>query len=114
MRSHVVLTVATAAALLLCKSVLSAESDSKCDCPKDDPATHGRVENLIDKELSSTKKKMCRDYHCLKIAAGVPESGEFLPEDLHGPFSISHHSRGKARMRKLLWLCVPIFCASLD
>ncbi len=35
---------------------LSAVDSDKCDCPKDDPATHGRVETLIDKELSSTDR----------------------------------------------------------
>src|SRR5690242_7287477 len=33
-----------------------AAADSKCDCPKDDPATHGLVVTLIDKELSSAER----------------------------------------------------------
>ncbi|MFL6436964.1 MAG: hypothetical protein ACJ71Q_05245 [Terriglobales bacterium] len=37
-------------------SPLSAMDADKCDCPKDDPATHGRVEILLDKELSSTDR----------------------------------------------------------
>ena len=56
MRPHAVLSIAAAAALLLFTSVLSADSDSKCDCPKDDPATHGQLATLIDKELSSAEK----------------------------------------------------------
>ena len=33
-----------------------SSADSKCDCPKDDPAIHGRTETLIDKELSSSER----------------------------------------------------------
>jgi hypothetical protein len=42
--------------LLLFTSASSAGADSKCDCPKDDPAAHGHFETLIDKELSSAEK----------------------------------------------------------
>jgi hypothetical protein len=28
----------------------------KGDCPKDDPATHGRIQTLVDKELSSAER----------------------------------------------------------
>ena len=41
---------------LLLTSKPTAGADTKCDCPKDDPATHGRAETLIDKELSSADK----------------------------------------------------------
>ena len=41
--------------VLLSVSLMGA-SDSKCDCPKDDPETHGRALTLIDSELSSTEK----------------------------------------------------------
>ncbi len=37
-------------------SALSAQSSSKCDCPKDDPATHGAAQVLIDKELSTAER----------------------------------------------------------
>ncbi len=33
----------------------SARAAEKCDCPKDDPATHGRVQVLVNKELSSAE-----------------------------------------------------------
>lgn len=42
-------------ALLLLTSTLFAK-DTKCDCPSDDPATHGRFDTLIDKELSSFER----------------------------------------------------------
>lgn len=35
---------------------LSAIGSDNGDCPKDDPATHGRVETLIDKEFSSADR----------------------------------------------------------
>lgn len=31
-------------------------ADKTCDCPKDDPATHGLAVTLIDKELSSAER----------------------------------------------------------
>jgi hypothetical protein len=40
-------------AVLISAALLSAGAADKCDCPKDDPATHGRFETLINKELSS-------------------------------------------------------------
>jgi|GraSoiStandDraft_4_1057263.scaffolds.fasta_scaffold282108_1 hypothetical protein len=46
----------TALVFVLLTTILTAEADTKCDCPKDDPATHGRVETLIDKELSSAER----------------------------------------------------------
>lgn len=45
-----------AAAALVVLFVLPASAADKCDCPKDDPATHGRVEVLVDKELSSAER----------------------------------------------------------
>jgi hypothetical protein len=35
---------------------VSAVDSEKCVCSKDDPATHGRLETLIDKELSSADR----------------------------------------------------------
>ena len=43
-------------ALSLPIATLGKSADSKCDCPKDDPSTHGRAETLIDKELSSAER----------------------------------------------------------
>ena len=45
-----------AVTLFLLVPLFPADSDAKCDCPKDDPATHGRVETLVDKELSSAER----------------------------------------------------------
>jgi hypothetical protein len=42
--------------LLLVSPTLLGAADSKCDCPKDDPETHGRVQTLIDNELSSAER----------------------------------------------------------
>lgn len=42
--------------LVLLSSATSGAADSKCDCPKDDPETHGRVLTLIDSEFSSTER----------------------------------------------------------
>ena len=36
-------------------AVAQKSSGGSCDCPKDDPATHGRFETLIDKEMSSSQ-----------------------------------------------------------
>ena len=36
--------------------VLPAATADKCDCPKDDPANHGQVQTLVDKELSSAER----------------------------------------------------------
>jgi hypothetical protein len=43
-------------AVLSSATLMGAAADSKCDCPKDDPAAHGRVQTLIDSELSSTER----------------------------------------------------------
>jgi len=50
------LLIFAAAALGMVTPCSTAEADSKCDCPKDDPATHGFVVTLIDKELSSAER----------------------------------------------------------
>ena len=45
--------------VVVCVGLFSATlmgADSKCDCPKDDPETHGRALTLIDSELSSTER----------------------------------------------------------
>ena len=42
--------------VLLFSATVMGATDSKCDCQKDDPATHGRVQTLIDSELSSTER----------------------------------------------------------
>ena len=44
------------ACVLFLSVALNGAADSKCDCPKDDPETHGRALTLIDSELSSTEK----------------------------------------------------------
>ena len=52
-------SLAGTAAVILVLAVLtpvSAVDSDRCDCAKDDPATHGRVETLIDKELSSADR----------------------------------------------------------
>jgi hypothetical protein len=43
------------AALILMVTPAAAQK-SGCDCPKDDPATHGVWQVLVDKELSSVEK----------------------------------------------------------
>jgi hypothetical protein len=48
----IVILVAT----VLLLSTLAVAQKSSCDCPRDDPATHGVWQVLIDKELSSTEK----------------------------------------------------------
>lgn len=53
MRLHSILGVVVFSLLL--SGTLGA-ADSKRDCPKDDPETHGRVLTLIDSELSSTER----------------------------------------------------------
>jgi len=45
-----------AAVMALAAPSSTAAADSKCDCPKDDPATHGLVVTLVDKELSSAER----------------------------------------------------------
>ena len=50
------LLLGVALCVLSLSAALSGASDSKCDCPRDDPATHGRVLTLIDSELSSTER----------------------------------------------------------
>lgn len=52
-----VMAVALFAVLLAGAAALSgANADTKRDCPKDDPATHGAYQVLVDKELSSSDK----------------------------------------------------------
>ncbi|HEU5450340.1 MAG TPA: hypothetical protein VFU76_00050 [Terriglobales bacterium] len=47
-------TLLAAAAFVLI-FVLPGSSADTCNCPKDDPSTHGRVDVLIDKELSTAE-----------------------------------------------------------
>ncbi len=42
--------------LLFAGATSRAGADTKCDCTKDDPATHGAYQVLIDKELSSSER----------------------------------------------------------
>ena len=42
--------------LLFAGTMSRAGADTKCDCTKDDPATHGDYQMLIDKELSSSER----------------------------------------------------------
>lgn len=44
-----------AAAVLVLIFVLPGSTADTCNCPKDDPSTHGRVDVLIDKELSTAE-----------------------------------------------------------
>ncbi|HWC20289.1 MAG TPA: hypothetical protein VG498_24955 [Terriglobales bacterium] len=53
-RFPIVLLVFAVSAAIMPASV--ADAKSECDCPKDDPATHGMVVTLIDKELSSAER----------------------------------------------------------
>jgi len=50
------LVVAAVVSILFLSPSLVGAADSKCECPKDDPETHGRVQTLIDNELSSAEK----------------------------------------------------------
>ncbi len=42
--------------VLTAAAMLSAQKSNSCDCPKDDPATHGSVQTLWDKELSTADR----------------------------------------------------------
>jgi len=44
------------ALVVMLSATLMGAGDSKCDCPKDDPETHGRALTLVDSELSSTER----------------------------------------------------------
>jgi hypothetical protein len=42
--------------ILFVTAIFPANADTRCDCPKDDPATHGAWQVLIDKEMSSAER----------------------------------------------------------
>ncbi len=43
-------------AIVLFAGTTLSGADPKCDCPKDDPGTHGAYQVLVDKELSSSER----------------------------------------------------------
>lgn len=49
------LLIGSALTAVLVTASMAQKSSGSCDCPKDDPATHGRYETLIDKEMSSAQ-----------------------------------------------------------
>src|SRR5215469_18748577 len=42
--------------VFLLSATLMGAADNKCDCPKDDQETHGRVQTLIESELSTSER----------------------------------------------------------
>ncbi len=55
MKRYGIISVAILVLVLFARETLSG-ADANCSCPKDDPATHGAYQVLLDKELSSSER----------------------------------------------------------
>ncbi|MGH9523511.1 MAG: hypothetical protein ACRD3E_13375, partial [Terriglobales bacterium] len=85
------------AAAVLPQVVRGSSSDSDCKCPEFDAHKHGRVETLIDKELSSSEKLPASGDliypKTLTVCMYIDQSNKVYPNDLRLMFEGSLDGR---------------------